>query len=136
MPDQDKQLDLLQGIGQALVDEVPDDFATAQAVCAMVGFQARFSCTYVGASGDRTTIGMPDDLYELFLELRDATFESGKGAWYTAVFDVDAEGKFGIDFDYDSKPSLVSATDDDYLEDLEKYPRDAALIPAWYPRRG
>ncbi|WP_020577829.1 immunity protein YezG family protein [Actinopolymorpha alba] len=134
MSDLDRQQDLLQGIGQALFDELPDDFTSARVVCSMIGFQARFVCSYTRASGAESTIGMPDDLYELFLDLRDATYEPGKGAWYTAEFVVDGDGRFSIDFDYDNRPAVVSATEDDYFDDLEKYPRAPELIPDWYPR--
>jgi hypothetical protein len=135
MVDQARQQELLQAIGQALFDELPDDFASARVVCSMVGDQARFDVGHTDGSGRQASTGMPDDLYELFLDLRDATYEPGKGAWYVARFELSADGRFGIDFDYDSEPSVVSATEDDFREDLERYPREPELVPGWYARR-
>ncbi|HEY6739214.1 MAG TPA: hypothetical protein VI076_10230 [Actinopolymorphaceae bacterium] len=59
---------------------------------------------------------------------------SPTGAWLVDVFRLDGDGRFSVDFDYEKKPNLVAVTDDDYLEDLEKFPRAPDLVPAWHPR--
>ncbi|MEQ4204712.1 immunity protein YezG family protein [Actinopolymorpha sp. B17G11] len=134
MADHNGHGELFQAIGQALVDELPDEWESVDVECEMIDFSSRFACAYTAAGGDLVAFEVPDELYPLFTELRGEMYEPGKGAWYKARFQMDSSGKFGVDFDYDSKPNLTGVLDEDYLEDLEKYPRDRELIPAWMPR--
>ena len=55
-----------------------------------------------------------------------------KGAWYTAMFTVNSNGKFDSVFDYNNKPDFkYEPGDDKYIDDLEVFPREDNLIPDW-----
>jgi len=55
-----------------------------------------------------------------------------KGAWYTCIISVTSDGKFNIDFNYDEKPEFkYDPSPDKYIDDLNVFPRDKDLVPAW-----
>ncbi|WP_020575637.1 immunity protein YezG family protein [Actinopolymorpha alba] len=128
--------ELYQQIGQVLVDELTDEWESVEVVCYMVTIVTEFRGTIVRPNGERASVSLPvAQLFLLFEELREVTYEPGKGAWFTATFRMDATGRFSVDFDYDSKPDLrPEPLDETWLDDLEQYPRDPELIPAWMPR--
>lgn len=92
------------------------------------------------------------------LELRHLKSAPGTGAWFSVVVQVWEEGEAGgagdagdysFTYNYDrriyynsSAPemdvppehSAPDPTNQEYLDDLRRYPRDARSLPAWYPR--
>lgn len=75
-----------------------------------------------------------EDLTFLFMDLRKAMYDAApdKGAWYTAKITVDSEGKFKTNFDYDNKPAFkYEPSADKFAHDLETFPREEGLVPAW-----
>jgi hypothetical protein len=55
-----------------------------------------------------------------------------KGAWYACIVTVYNDGKFNLEFDYIKKPGFsYEPSPDKFIDDLEKFPRDKDLIPAW-----
>ena len=134
MAEQDsEQTAIYQRIAGALFDSLPAGWTSVEVTVSMIHFAARFECTCTTADGARQSVEAPDELWDEFTRLRELTYVPDRGAWLVAVFRLDHEGRFSVDFDYDRKPNLVAVTDDDYLEDLEKYPRAPELIPDWYP---
>lgn len=74
------------------------------------------------------------DLSLLFKELREITYSMSpnKGAWYQATLQVDSDGEFNIQYDYDKKPDFTYEPDSSkYIDDLEKFPREESLVPQW-----
>ncbi|MGI4895826.1 MAG: hypothetical protein ACRYF3_12010 [Janthinobacterium lividum] len=75
---------------------------------------------------------MPIDLDEAFWELRQALYQEGRGAWYSAKAVVTRDGGIIIDLDYDNEPQwhrpVVPLT---YVRDLEMFPRDLEHQPEW-----
>ena len=57
---------------------------------------------------------------------------SAKGAWYSALIEIDSSGKFKMKFDYDSKPEFgFEILDETFIADFQKFPRQAKHIPIW-----
>ena len=130
------QAELYQQIGQALVDELPEDgWESVEVTCYMVTIVTEFRGTLVRSGGEEDFTPPAAAIYFPFKQLREETYEPGKGAWFTATFRMSATGSFSIDYDYESKPDLrPEPLDETWFDDLEKYPRDPELIPAWMPR--
>ncbi|MCK2243651.1 MULTISPECIES: immunity protein YezG family protein [unclassified Crossiella] len=128
--------DLYGRIGQALTEAAPTEWDTARIVVRMLASQSQIDVTYSLPEGGTTSREISFDALDVFEEIRELLALPGKGAWYTAVFEMNREGKYRVDFDYDRRPEFDFHVDDeDYFEDLEQYPRDPATIPAWMPNR-
>lgn len=70
----------------------------------------------------------------LALELREAMFTVSpeKGAWFYMRMVIKADGKFDVNFDYDTKPEFSITMDDtDFVKDYQRFPRDKAIMPTW-----
>ncbi|HEY8454518.1 MAG TPA: immunity protein YezG family protein [Actinopolymorphaceae bacterium] len=126
---------LYQGIADALQEVLPEDWASVKITCHMIWATARFENTYTTTSGEQVRFQSPPSLWDQFTELREATYAPNQGAWYTAELTLDREGNLEVNFDYDNKPNLPPAGDEDYLEDLARYPREPDAIPSWMPQR-
>ncbi|MEW5675618.1 immunity protein YezG family protein [Flavobacterium enshiense] len=75
-----------------------------------------------------------EDLTFIFINLRKAVYEKNtdKGTWYTAEIEVNHDGEFSINFEYDLKPEFTyEPSDDKYIDDLNRFPRKNQYIPDW-----
>ena len=58
--------------------------------------------------------------------------EPSKGAWYSMTMEINKEGKFKVDFNYDDKPDFGTEIDEErYFVDFQAYPREEQYIPQW-----
>jgi hypothetical protein len=124
---------LYQRIGRALIEDAPSGWERVE----MVYWQA----AKTGGSQERVTLAdgstkwlahVGRDYDRAVWELRQALYQEGKGAWYTARGVVTRDGRIELDFDYDNEPQwdapVVPLT---YVEDLEMFPRDLEHQPEW-----
>ncbi|MFN8356706.1 MAG: DUF600 family protein [Spirosomataceae bacterium] len=75
-----------------------------------------------------------EDPTALLISLRElmGKEQEKKGAWYIARMEIPKNGKFNIQFDYDTKPDLsFEIPDEVFIEDFEQFPRDEQYIPDW-----
>lgn len=85
-------------------------------------------------------------VFEAWSAVRAAMVDGERGTWLSATVTIEAAGRFHYDFNYDVRPyggSLtglltppddpddVMPTDDDWREDLRRYPRSAEFLPPW-----
>ena len=91
----------------------------------------------VYADGRRVRCDTPGTAsYDPVMELREALYERGKGAWWTMVATFTAEGSFHADLDYDHEPAWdIDVTDEMYAEDVARFPREPQATPAWLAQR-
>lgn len=55
-----------------------------------------------------------------------------KGAWFSAFFTIEYNGKFHTHFEYDEKPKFdIEPVKAKYIDDLQTFPRQEHLIPQW-----
>lgn len=74
----------------------------------------------------------PRSLSPLLRELRQVMYRPGSGTWFSARVTVSRDGKVDVAFNYDDEPAWDDAPASiHYPQDLAKFPRDAASIPAW-----
>ena len=84
---------------------------------------------------DRTERVMKPPHLPTFREIRREMATPNHGTWFSAVLTVSRDGSYSYDFNYDTKPDwgYHEPSIDDYLMDLEMYPRPADEVPSWYP---
>ena len=88
-----------------------------------------------GSDGVPETVKSPIEMIMAFKNLRELMAGQGRGAWLSATLTATPDGKCAFDYNYDTRPDWsVQPTDESYVADLEKFPRPAELVPAWYPR--
>jgi hypothetical protein len=68
--------------------------------------------------------------------LKEASATPEHGTWLSVDVTIVREtGQFNIKYNFDEKPSWdIEPQPENYLLDLERYPRPADEIPAWYPK--
>ena len=68
--------------------------------------------------------------------IRTRLYQTGRGAWFSAVFRLEPNGRFTADFDYDSEPPWdIPVVDATYLEEQQLFPRDEQHQPDWYRQK-
>lgn len=76
-------------------------------------------------------LSVPDVVSDVARKLRAAMYRPGAGTWFTARFTVTRAGGMDADFNYDDEPAWDSPVDARaYRQDLERFPREDAAIPA------
>jgi hypothetical protein len=73
-------------------------------------------------------------LFELLADLRIASYRPGRGTWFFARLSIDHTDQLNVSFDYDSEPTILeneSYTKAEYLEELERFPREVEHQPSW-----
>jgi hypothetical protein len=97
-----------------------------------------YDITATGAAYEATgSIKSPAGLWRLTADLRDAMYETGKGAWFSARITVAVEAdklRGFADFNYDTEPfaKTIGVDPVSYYCDSIVYPRDADVQPEWY----
>lgn len=134
---------LIEEIVRTALDNVPDkSWIRGKVDIALLSTYAETTAEYFvkeDSEGIAYLPGYPDapaekDIDILFLQLRSAMYAlaPAKGAWYNAQLTFGNDGKYGITYDYDSKPKFeMTAEDEEYLIDTEQFPRDKSSMPTW-----
>lgn len=102
------------------------------------------------AGGDRRRGDVPLEAMDALSALRAEMAEPSKGAWLSTLVEVDASARLRMRFNYDHRPywNIGSARfeppqtdeapmpgDAAFVADLQRFPREARLIPDWYPQQ-
>ena len=126
--------ELLTKIGQAMAQSAPAGWQRislrATGVSSMM--ETALTVTLDGGAIDRTG-SIVDEGDEACEDLRVASYQPGKGTWYTATFTLDRDGRLAADFDYDNPPFDGNADPELLRDDQEDFPRDPEQLPAWHP---
>ncbi|SMC83426.1 hypothetical protein [Janibacter indicus] len=76
----------------------------------------------------------PDEATFLSADLPKAMYQPGKGTWFSMECTVEPSGEYHFTFNYD-QPVVFDdrePTDDTWMNDLRRYPRDWDNIPDWH----
>lgn len=101
-----------------------------------VGQIAQYTSECVDVNGDRQYASVPKQAIVALRTLKEVSATPDHGTWLSVnVTIVRDTGQFNINYNYDEKPSWdFEPEPENYLLDLERYPRPADEIPAWYPK--
>ncbi|MFN8356710.1 MAG: DUF600 family protein [Spirosomataceae bacterium] len=134
--------ELIEKMAFTMIDtSLPDDWTHVSAIYFSVVRYSRLGIYYYQLDNNEGNLYYPGDElpysqrpFSLFTNLRQemAKINEGKGAWYIAKMEIQKNGKFNIQFDYDNKPDLsFEIPDEVFIEDFEQFPRDEKYIPDW-----
>ncbi|MFF1607844.1 TNT domain-containing protein [Amycolatopsis sp. NPDC058278] len=85
-------------------------------------------------AGHNTAV--PDELADLFTELRAGMYTEGRGTWLQARFALNADGSFDFDFALDDDPVWTHAPEPAaWPEELAAFPRADEHVPDWWRLR-
>lgn len=128
--------DAQTAVVRALFDSLPSGgWASCTVEYRKAGRVAESQVRLTSADGETEIIESPLPMVTALKRLRELMASQGRGAWLSATVTAKPDGKCSFDYNYDARPDwTVQPTDETYIEDLEKYPRPAELVPAWYPR--
>lgn len=95
--------------------------------------QANSQC--VDVNGDTQYASIPKPARDALEVLKEASATPEHGTWLSVNVTIVREtGQFNIEYNFDEKPKwTIEPQPENYLLDLERYPRPADEIPAWYP---
>lgn len=101
---------------------------------------ARYAETDITATyadgGTRQLSASGTSLLKLIRGMRRQQYRPGTGAWFTAELRFMRAGTFSADFDYDDEPQWYAPIPpENYVEELERFPRDDEHIPDWMRSR-
>ncbi|MQY04452.1 hypothetical protein [Actinomadura macrotermitis] len=74
----------------------------------------------------------PDELADLFAQLRAGMYRPGLGTWFSVVFSLTFPFTYNVEYDYKSEPRFDGgAPAGARAEELRLFPRDSDKTPAW-----
>lgn len=136
--------DYIKSIVKISYDNLPveDGWKTFTIIAKVISKFVEIEAFYVDNDGEKiffdpkypSTENRDEDLTFLFINLRKAVYEKNtdKGTWYTAEINVDSEGEYSLNFEYDNKPEFsYEPSDDKYIDDIGRFPRNSEYIPEW-----
>ncbi|MEU3274216.1 hypothetical protein ABZ639_25530 [Saccharomonospora sp. NPDC006951] len=132
-PEQDTYDELVQRLGVALLDLVPEGgWARIDLVSAMTVPVQDLGLTVIMEDGSTPEITPPDELNVILAKLRMLLYEEGRGTWFSARVSVNPPGRIFCNFNMDYEPVLTAPMEaEHYVEDLRMFPRDREHMPDW-----
>ncbi|NYE95583.1 hypothetical protein FHU41_001833 [Psychromicrobium silvestre] len=103
---------------------------------AEVGNISQSQCDYIDSAGETQHASMPVGALDILEEMKSAFSQEGRGTWLSAEVTVDrSTTEIKLKFNYDDKPNWhIEPQPENYLLDLQRYPRTEVGIPEWYPK--
>lgn len=86
----------------------------------------------VVAGGETTWPDPPEEVIDLFEELKEAMYRPDTGTWLSVRISISADGSADVDYNYDEPPAWGMEVEPGlYGEELERFPRSPENIPDW-----
>jgi len=127
----------LQRIAQGLVSVSPTGWTRVRVLCRMVGTRGELLAAATDKDGNETGLpGLPNDVGSALGEMRQASFEPGRGTWFAALVTLEPSGKLTLNLDYTHEQKWSQPLEPgQYAADLRRYPRDDEHTPDWLRER-
>ncbi len=134
--------ELLNDVGQAMVDSVPDGWKRITLDITGAGNLVRGKMAVTMNDGTVNTRVALDRAGARSARLfREGSHEDGTGTWYNAHIEVGDDLKITADYDYDQPPlgglsgQGGQANEEVLRKDQEMFPRSPENLPEWHPSR-
>jgi hypothetical protein len=94
--------DIYQQIGQSIVDQIGEDWLTAEVIFEIQPDVRSFEAYYISeATGKRQGFRLSQTTKSLLKDLHAQMAETSKGNWTRAIFRLQQDGEFTLSFDYE-----------------------------------
>jgi hypothetical protein len=133
----ERVIELQNILGRALVAAYSDfDWTTIRLFYGDVGQISQANCECVDVDGRTQYASIPDAALDALEVLKEVSATSEHGTWLSVDVTIVRETEqLNIQYNFDEKPEwTIEPQPENYLLDLERYPRPADEIPAWYPK--
>lgn len=123
---------LVARIAQAMMAACPPGWQRAQVRWQQVGQRQEHDGAAVCADGTEFALTMPDEVLELFSQLRQQQHSTETGSWFSARVRLAHPDRFALDTDAD-EPQLSGAPPEvaDYVQDVAALPWSESARPLW-----
>ena len=96
--------EIYSGIAQKIVGAIDfQEWSRAELVAQLMGGATEFSGTVYSDGNKVGYFKIHHELFDLFEELQEIMSEGSKVQWNTAVFNLNADGEFSVNFDWDQE---------------------------------
>jgi hypothetical protein len=86
-------------------------------------------------SGQVETHQVPDDVMPKVMDLRAKMYSEIAGTWFGLTITSVGPGRYSVDFNNDNEPDTPDIKPEDYLRDLQQFPRSPDRMPEWLRRK-
>ena len=118
--------ELYQTIAESVDRSLPEEWSNATVTAKIITGLSEMAGTYRRTPSSKPqSFSVDFAVLDALTRLREIMAEEqrGKGAWNTAVFEMDASGKFKLDFDYGDADFTYAPTPEQIAEDRKRFPR-------------
>lgn len=132
LPSPLRQAQLIRTIGEAVGTSLPAGWSSARFVASMTAGVSDVA-VWMTTGGTESRAFAPRPASKAAKQLRELMYEPGKGTWFTMTMVLQPQRRADTTFDYDSEPEFTPAPIDDaaFVDDLQRFPREAQHIPSW-----
>jgi hypothetical protein len=132
---QSKQRELEVALARAVDSDIPGGWDQVRFEATLLGNVT--SClSYVSRSENEERSSPPFTVADTLDDLKDALARPGQGTWISLTLVLNPEGGLTIHYNYDQEVKFgLGVTMNDFVLELELFPRDDASVPAWWQER-
>lgn len=124
--------DLLEKMGLALLDEVPEGWRRVDLHCRMTVDVEDFVLTVLMKNGTTADMMIPDVCFTVVRRLRELMYDPDEGTWFSMRYMLDPPARMHVNFNFTWDPRWRSLLDPrSWVRDLESFPRPEDKIPDW-----
>lgn len=128
-----KVAQLQEVIVRDLMAQAPAEWTQVRVAATSIGGHMHFAARgYV--ADDEPDVMWPDVATIETASLHKVMYEPGKGTWFSMECTIEASGEYHFTFNYDRPVTFDERepTDDTWINDLRRYPRNWDKIPDWH----
>lgn len=134
---QAEQQQLIQEIGRIILRALPAGWQDASIEYrAIGGTHSELVAQLTAPNGTVIPLAPPSETVELFAQLRHGMYEPDRGTWISALYRLQRPSSYSVDFNGDYEPSWqTTPPTETFADELQRYPRASANVPAWLDER-
>lgn len=129
---QAEQQQLIQEIGRVIIRALPPGWAESSIEYRAAGGHRELVAQLVAPNGTVVPLSAPSEVWDLFGKLREGMYQPERGTWLSALYRLQRPSSYTVDFNGDYEPVWdTPPTPSDLADELHRYPRNPANVPAW-----
>ncbi|GAA4876025.1 hypothetical protein [Saccharopolyspora cebuensis] len=129
-----EQKELLDEVARIVLDSAPEGWQLIAVEYKAIGRHVEIGAGAQDAAGEMLAWNPPTELNALFWRLRVGMHEEGLGTWFSAFFRMSPPDTYETYYNRELEVPW-SATDADYAQEQEMFPRDEENLPDWLRAR-